>query len=376
MKNAVKKAVYALARMLPVRRKTILFFSCYGAEYGGSPKYLSEYFTVHAPELEIVWAFSPAVRRRPDVRTVRYGSAAYYLTLATAGVIITNYRMTAEFRKRRSQKYIQTWHSSLRLKMIEKDAEKTLLPEYVKMAKRDSSQIDLLPVGSFRSEQIFRRSFWYKGDYLQCGTPQCDIFFRSGPSDRGVREYFGIGKCKRILLYAPTFRHGLGTLAYRLDPELLMQSVNERFGGDWVILFRLHPHMRNGRFSGLFDRSFVYDASSYDDTQELLLAADMLITDYSSLMFDFMLTRKPCCLYISDRSDYVANDRALYFDIDELPFPSARDDAELSRAIVGFDCGTYARRCEEFLRDKAGSWENGTACHQILERVRSWLNER
>ena len=106
---------------------------------------------------------------------------AYYYCLATAGTIITNYRMTSDFRKRPGQIYIQTWHSSLRLKMIEKDAEASLPVHYVEMAKKDSLQLDYLLAGSEKSREIFERAFWYQGQIVNTGTPQCDILFE----DRG-----------------------------------------------------------------------------------------------------------------------------------------------------------------------------------------------
>lgn len=136
IKEILKKIIYAGFRILPVERNKVLFFSYYGEQYSGSPKYISRYLAGHS-KMKQVWAFTDCGKHRMrNARTVRFGHPGYYFHLATAGVIITNYRMPEEFVKRKGQTYIQTWHSSLRLKMIEKDAEDTLPENYVRMAKK------------------------------------------------------------------------------------------------------------------------------------------------------------------------------------------------------------------------------------------------
>lgn len=371
MKEFIKNVIYALFRILPVHKRRVLLFSYYGGNYGGSPKYLSEFFLKNAQELELVWAFTNTERHSnlPGIQMVRYGSLWYYYYLSTSGVIITNYRMTQEFKKRKTQKYIQTWHSSLRLKMIEKDAEDTLPQNYVAMAKKDSTQIDLLLVGNQKSEEIFRRAFWYSGEYLRCGTPQCDLFFHDVECEGKVRDYFKLDHSKKILLYAPTFRKNHGLEAYDIDFERLVVNLKKRFGGEWSVLVRLHPHLIH-KMGELKLSNGVLDATSYDDTQELLAAADIVITDYSALMFDYLITKRPCLIYANDYEDYVGNDRKLYFDMGELPFPVAHNNDELSEAISSFDVEDYVNRCDKFMREEIGSWEDGSACQQVLRYIR------
>ena len=244
IKEILKKIIYAGFRILPVERNKVLFFSYYGEQYSGSPKYISRYLAGHS-KMKQVWAFTDCGKHRMrNARTVRFGHPGYYFHLATAGVIITNYRMPEEFVKRKGQTYIQTWHSSLRLKMIEKDAEDTLPENYVRMAKKDSAQIDYLLAGSGKSRDIFRRAFWYDGPIVPAGTPQCDILFGKNRkiSDK-VRAHYGIPADGKIALYAPTFRKDHDTSVYDLDTEALIESLTDRFGGKWHILMRLHPHL-------------------------------------------------------------------------------------------------------------------------------------
>ena len=136
-KTKLRNLFYRLMRRMPLRNR-VLFFSYYGEQYSGSPKYISRYLQDHT-STDLVWAFTePEKHTEYTGRKIKYGSPAYYYHLATSRVIVTNYRMTEDFDKREGQTYIQTWHSSLRLKMIENDAVDTLPPHYVEMAGKDS----------------------------------------------------------------------------------------------------------------------------------------------------------------------------------------------------------------------------------------------
>ncbi|GAB5617077.1 hypothetical protein JCM31739_19020 [Faecalimonas canis] len=367
----IKKIVYKFLRVFPIKKNRILFFSYYGANYGGSPKYLSEYFEKVNPELEVVWAFTDVKKHKKleNKKLVKYSSIKYYYYLATSHFIITNYRMTLEFDKRKEQRYIQTWHSSLRLKMIEKDAEDTLPKHYVEMAKKDSKQIDLLLAGNKKSKEIYENAFWYMGDYLECGTPQCDLFFQEhNEFYNKVMKGLGLESGKKILLYAPTFRKNHDLSVYNIEYDNLKISLEQKFGGEWMILVRLHPHLLN-EVKNLKFNEYIINATSYDDIQELLSVADAVITDYSALMFDYILTKKPCFLYASDYEAYTSTDRKLYFNIKELPFPISFDNKELNCQILDFSVDEYQKNCELFLKENIGSWDDGNACKRVLEYI-------
>lgn len=361
-------AAYALCRLLPVDRERVLFFSYYGEQYSGSPKYISRYLTEQTG-VKVVWAFvDPQKYDLPALKKVRYGRFEYYYQLATAGTVITNYRMTDEFRKRRGQRYIQTWHSSLRLKMIEKDAEETLPANYVRMAKKDSPQIDYLLAGSRKSREIFEGAFWYDGTIVNSGTPQCDILLGDSTGvRRKAMQHFGIPENAHIALYAPTFRKDHDTSVYDLDTDALLSALRERFGGEWYLLMRLHPHLV--REANCFRYSEkVLPATDYDDAQELLAAADVLVSDYSAIMFDYAVTKRPCILYTPDIERYTATDRKLYFEMNELPFPHFEKQTELFAAIRQFSETEYLDSVSRFL-NAIGSYDDGRACQRISELI-------
>lgn len=367
-KTVLITAVYSLMRMLPIKKNRVLLFSYYGEQYSGSPKYIGNYLSKES-DLELIWAFVQKEKHREFVgKAVRYGHLKYYYYLATAGTIITNYRMTAEFQKRPGQVYIQTWHSSLRLKMIEKDAENTLPVHYIEMAKRDSRQIDYLLAGSRKSREIFEQSFWYHGEIVNTGTPQCDILFadRSFYIDK-VCQHYHIPKGSKIALYAPTFRKRKNTEVYDLDTTALSDALKQKYGGEWYLLMRLHPHLI-GKTDCFQYSDVVLQATDYDDVQELLCAADVLISDYSAIMFDYAVTRRPCFLYTPDLEDYTTNDRKLYFQMEELPFRSFVRQSELFEYIRTYSVEEYKKSVEQFL-DAIGSFDDGQASERIYKMI-------
>lgn len=364
-----------LVRLLPINKRRVLFISYYGTQYGCNPKYISQYLTAfHPDEADIIWAFTNQKAHHDiyGIRTVRYGSLAYKLALATSRIICTNYRMTEDFCKRPGQIYIQTWHSSLRLKKIEKDTVDTLPAHYVRMAMHDSSQTDLLIAGCRMSHQTFVNSFWYNGEILDCGTPRNDILVNHDQKLQNiVRQRLHILPNTRIVLYAPTFRRDKNTEVYNVDFSLLCNSLSRRFGGQWVPVVRLHPHLINCK--NFENQNTIVDATTYDDIQELLSVTDVLVTDYSSLMFDFALTGKPIFLYAPDVEAYCKDDRGFYFNISELPFPISRSNDELKETIAVFDDEKYLSFLKELYKT-VGCYEKGIASKTLGKYIINQLH--
>ena len=371
----MKESIYLLliriiSTLFPITKKKIFFMSYYGNQYGCSPKYLSEYITQNHNDWKVIWAFTqPDKYDKPQIHKVRYLSLRYFYELCTSQVIVTNYRMTKLFKKRKSQIYIQTWHSSLRLKMIEKDAEATLPSHYIAMAKNDSKNIDWLLSGCEYSTSIFKRCFWYDGQILPTGTPRNDLLFKNDISlKQNIFSKLQIPITTKVLLYAPTFRKGDNLEYYNIQYSQLVQSLKKYDEGEWLILVRLHPHLRNLSQSLLKDEPNVLDVTEYDDIQELLYIADMVISDYSSLIFDFAMTLRPCLLYVPDLEEYTSKDRSLYFNIKELPFPISLSNQELLEQIENININQYQEQVNHFL-GSIGSYESGHACENICKHL-------
>ncbi len=368
--KGVYRLVINICKLLPIKKKKIFLMSYYGSQYGCNPKYLSEYIVKNHPDWKVVWAFiNPESHCIEGVLKVRYLSLSYFYELYTSRVFVTNYRMTSLYRKRKGQLYVQTWHSSLRLKMIEGDAEDTIPSHYVEMAKKDSMQTDILLSGCDFSTRIFKRAFWFDGEIAPTGTPREDLMFLNDDVLRqSIRDSLGVGTGVRIVLYAPTFRKDNTLKYYDLDFRQLIYALEDHYGGKWKVLLRLHPHLRDFSKELLGDNPDIIDATDYDDIQELLYVSDMVISDYSSLIFDYVLTQKPCLLYVPDLEEYTNTDRKLYFDINQLPFLVFKDQTGLFHGIQSFDSISYKDRIRSFLNG-IGSYETGHECENVMKMI-------
>ncbi|MDT8861097.1 CDP-glycerol glycerophosphotransferase family protein [Alkalihalobacillus sp. MEB130] len=361
-----------LFNCFPIKKNKIFFFSYYGSQYGCNPKYITEFILKNneAKKYDLVWAFNnpDLIPEKHGIRKVKVMTVRYFYELCTSKGIITNFRTTELFIKRREQYYIQTWHSSLRLKQIEKDAVKSLPEQYVQIAKKDSLKCDLLLSGCKYSTDIFKRAFWYSGEIFEQGTPRNDLLIQNNKSiKRTVFSSLNIPINSKVILYAPTFRKGNQLDVYNLDYDKVLDQLRKKYGGEWTFLIKLHPHLLS-KSSELVYGEGVMDVTAYDDIQELLSISDVLISDYSSLMFDFSLTKRPCFLYVPDLVDYTKNDRSLYFDINKLPFKTAVSNKELLHKIENFSSEEYQNDLSRFQKS-VGSFENGEACKHVKEKL-------
>lgn len=376
LKKMRLRAYIGIYRCLPIKRNKIILWADNFKHYGCSPKYITEYILKQYPgKYDLVWVFDHDVNVPLDlssgIRVVRYFSLKYLRELHTARFIICNTRMgyAHMWHKRKEQKYIQTWHSSIRLKKIEGDASENLPQTYIEQAKSDSLRTDLIVSGCEFSTRIFKNAFWYDGPILQAGTPRCDIFFKGLCNEvrQKVHRILGIDPEMKILLYAPTFRHGFVPNLHGLDFSRIVEALNTRYGTNWQVLYRFHPNVRNDQSQG---PGFGINVSSYPDIQELIAAADCLITDYSSCMFDMAIAHKPCFLFAPDLHAYLQTERKLYFDPRQLPFPLAENNDELIRAINDFAKDSYLLRVEKFLQE-VGSHEDGKASDRVVKYIES-----
>lgn len=373
LSNVLRIFICKISRILPVKRNKVIFVSHLGKNYSCNPKYLCEYMLKsNKQRYELVYLYDPTNCKSnvfpKGVRVLSIYSMRFLYDIATCGFLVSNTRIPKWFGfvPRERQSYLQTWHSSLRLKKIEKDAN--LGSDYEKWAKNDSCKISAIVSGCAFSSKIFLNSFWYSGKILEVGTPRIDYLLNL--KERDIAEIKWKASLKtgyHYLLYAPTFRKGGDTAAYNIDHMLLVEALNRKFGGVWRILFRLHPNLKD-----IVDidslPSCCMDMSEYDDIQELIAISDIMITDYSSCMFDMAFIGKLCILYASDLEQYMVKERDLYFDIRSLPFPLAQTNIELIETIHDYEELRYKSNLSEFM-DNIGSFEKGTACEQILKYI-------
>ena len=244
----------------------------------------------------------------------------------------------------------------------------TLPPGYAEYAARDSAQTDLIVSNAAFMTRIYRESFWYDGEIAEFGSPRNDVLFTDGvPARKKVAALLGLPADGSIVLYAPTFRSDGSMDAYCVDYSRLRAALERRFGGRWVVLVRLHPHVMAQAKDLRFDGETTFDATAYDDMQELLAAADAVVSDYSSLMFDYGLTKRPCFQFAVDIAAY-QKDRNFYFPLEKMPFPLARDNDELERAVLSWQREDAAAAWDGFSR-AFGLCEDGHAAVRCADWI-------
>lgn len=365
-------------RKYPIDRKKIVF-SAFGT-YCDHGKYITEELLRQNKGYDPVWVVSGNFAEVPKgVRTVRSGDTERYIyEMATAKIWIFNSPVQAFVRKRKDQIYIQTKHwTGITLKKFYMDAGTVSKnKERMKLWRRNARMMDYIITASEFDTQSCRRGFRPKGKCVELGSARTDILFDGQEYRKKILAQLDLPENARLLLYAPTYRfqwsgenYEQKLPEYNLDYENLVAELEQKFGGLWYILLRLHPGLR--KYSEkicLTDK--VVNVSQYPDAEEFIAASDILITDYSSIMFDPSYVKKPVFLYATDIEDYLKNDYDLLLDIRSLPFPLAESNEQLLQSIHKFDYGSYRDNLEKFL-DSYHVMEDGSSCKRIVEFIDS-----
>lgn len=357
-----------------------------GQGYGCNPKYVTEALLADEKTYDIVWVVKNVEAKRNEfpegIRLVEYLSEDAMYEYATAKIWLCNYHLISYFNrglcKKPGQTYIQMWHGSFGIKKIENDCK--ILTEnkaWTYLAEKNSKNTDYWISNSLFETEIYRRAFWDVKGIKEFGHPRNDIFFRNNEEEITslVKRRLDINQKENIVLYVPTLREINDFPKEGIDVDMLTKTLEECTGQSWCIVVRLHPRMR-GKLenvcTGCTDK--IYHGDDYPDIQELLCAAQIVITDYSSCIFDFLLSKKPGFIYAPDMEAY-NNERGFYYKLEETPFPIAVDNGQLCENIKNFDNNTYQKKLETFLEDKS-SVEDGRASERVKTLIENILSEK
>ena len=368
------------AARLPVERRKVLFatmsWSC-----TCNPKYIARELARRRPDVDVVWLLSDAEWRRcggrPDTgRAVRRWTGKAYRELATAHVLVENSHMFVSRgnpEKRPGQFYLNTWHGSLGIKRIDVD-----LDNNDAFRRANAEALDAVLTNSDFEENVFASSRLACAPRFRIGHPRNDVFFRGEEEKASIRQKvraaLKLEDGVRFALFAPTFReNALYEGAY--DFNAWRSAFERRFGGRWTIAMRLHPIDSIALSEGLVSLpDGVVNATGYSDIQELLVAADAGITDYSSWICDFLLGGAPGFIFAPDKAEYDAV-RGFYYPLESTPFPVAETNAEMCRNVETFDDGKFARAASAFLAEK-GCMEDGSASRRAVDIIEGWLEAK
>lgn len=376
-----------ICETLPVQKDKIVFENFNGNSYGCNPKYIAEEIIRRNLPYDLVWLVRSVTKEKEknvfpeQIRLVGYGSKQALKELASAKIWIDNQRknyfLKKGLRKKEGQYYIQTWHGSLGIKKLDADVDAfvgELKQEWVNRSKLDSSMMDYLLTDSEFENKIFRRALWFNNEIKEFGHPRNDIFFKDSINiKQKVRDFYNIPEDKKILLYVPSFRDSGNIDCYDLEYEKVLKAMEDRFGGDWICLARLHPRTKKYDKELIMESDKLIDACFYPDIQELLVSSDVAITDYSSCIFDFMLSRKPAFVFATDIKDF-NNDRGFYYPLEATPFPIAVNNKELVENVLKFDDEKYQKDITNFLEDK-GCMEDGHASERVVDLIEQIMKE-
>ena len=375
--RALRRGYYPLALRAPLR-DSVLFVSWKGKQCGDNPLGIAAELRRRGDDREHLWVVNDWSVPVPAGGTgVLRGTREYFDALARSRWIVSNDDMQLPFRKRDGQFYLQTWHGTL-LKRIGFDIENPQFisgTAYFDHLAADVAQWDLLLSPNQFSTPLMRRAFRYQGEIAEYGYPRNDVL-RSPDAAAvasSVRSRLGLPDRKRVVLYAPTWRDNqvyANGKRYRFDMRLDLEQAHSVLGDDYVFLIRGHHQMADDVPAGMRP-GFAVNVTAYPDISELYLVSDVLVTDYSSAMFDYAATGRPMLFFTYDLEEYRDKLRGFYFDFEaEAPGPLLSTSGEVYSALAATDAAVapygdaYKRFTEKFC-----SLDDGHAAARVCDRL-------
>ncbi|TDD36676.1 glycosyltransferase [Actinomadura sp. KC06] len=361
---------------LPVRQGLVVFESHMGRQYSDNPKYIYRELRRSGRPVEAVWSYASSPKGFPrDAKLVRRGSWAYFLALARARYWVDNQGFPDGLRKRPETTYIQTWHGSA-FKLMGQDRPRVKRGPAAERARlrRMAERFDCFLVRSGHDVETLCAGLGVRSELLAAGYPRNDPLVNGVDGDPelaaevdGLRRSLGLDADggRRAVLYAPTFATGpRGRPVRLLEPPIAPGVFARELGEEFVLLVRPHYLCRANLPPGA--GAVMRDVGDVPDVTPLLLLADALVTDHSSIMFDFALLDRPIVLHLPDGRDRAAG----YFDLERhAPGPITRTEDELVAALAGLDGAdaVHAPRRRAFA-ERFGEHDRGAAARTVADR--------
>lgn len=376
---------FYICRIFPVDKKLVSVCTFEGkGGFGCNPKYIVMELHKQKPDVKFVWfvnkdifdkkEFPEYIKKVPNT----LWSRAYWLTRSK--VWIDNYRKPYGTVKRKGQYYLNTWHGTAGFKSIGLWREDMFSKMAYLVSKNDSDMIDCISSDSKWCDEVFPKGLLYSGLFVRTGYPRCDILYGDKTEARKMfRNKYNLPKDVKLLMYAPTFREksvdgkrSVENADIDIQIDRLLENIAEKFGGEWVLVNRLHPQVANQSQNKVAIKSNqkVVDASLDPDMYEILAAVDMVITDFSSVAFEAVFAELPVFMYATDISGYmnerggqqwifhedtslqVHNNREMMPNMNlTIPFLIAKNNNELEKCVFDFNELEYRKKIEQFKKE-------------------------
>lgn len=367
--------------LLPKNKKLIIFESFNGRQFSDNPRAIYEYLKDNYPDYRMVWSVDKRHLKNfsnHEIEIAKKFSLKWFYLFPIAKYWVSNSRLPLWFPKSKRTVYLQTWHGTP-LKKLGVDIEDVKIAEedtlsYKRDFVKESSKWDYLISPNKYSTEIFKRAFGYNNQIIETGYPRNDILINQNnpKSIERIKKETKLPLDKKVILYAPTWRDDEydENNQYKFKIHLDLEKMKEEFGEEYIVVLRLH-YLVSEKLELANYEGFVYDFSSYEDIRELYLISDLLITDYSSVFFDYAILERPILFFVYDIENYRDNLRGFYFDFENnAPGPLLKTNSELINEIKQIEGirKDSMKRIKEF-KQTFSSLEDGKATKRVVESI-------
>lgn len=370
-------------RWIPCHNKMVLFISFHGRGYSDNPKALHEYMKKHSEydSYQCIWAVKHHKKKNieiPNAKVIEYFSISYFYYLARSKYWIVNCKLPNYVLKKSKQVYLQTWHGTP-LKKLAHDIDvpetttfyrsgMTLHEMHTTYDVDVSKYTYMISPSSFTTE-VFQSAFQIETKRLmETGYPRNDVLSNFTPEMiTDMKNKYHIPDGKKVILYAPTWRDNSFTMkGYTFSLEVNFKLWQEILGDSYVVLFKPHYLIVNS-FDMEEYQGFVYYIEPEKDISDLYFISDILITDYSSVFFDYAILQRPVYFYMYDLEEYKNELRGFYLDIyKDLPGSIYEQEKQMLEAIIA---GEFDKERLKMFNQRFNNHEDGKASKRVLDTV-------
>lgn len=370
-------------RLIPCDEKTVLFLSFHGRGYSDNPKAIYEYMRSQKEYqgYRFIWAIKHHKKKNLSIegaKIIEYFSIPYFFYLARSKYWIVNCKLPAYVLKKPSQIYLQTWHGTP-LKRLAHDIQLEEGTTFYrsKMSAEQMYQTYDVDVKKYNymispnrfSSEVFQSAFRINRERLiDTGYPRNDILVNTKEEEMiSLKKKYHLPLDKKVILYAPTWRDNSFTAkGYTFSLQVDFGKWREQLADEYVVIFKPH-YLIISDFDIKDYQGFVYEVDATSDIAELYLVSDVLVTDYSSVFFDYAILNRPIYFYMFDKKEYAQELRGFYFDINEtLPGPIVETEEDLLNGLVNKHFDQHKQK--EF-NQKFNVWHDGRSAQKVCQIV-------